>query len=85
MSIKGKVYPVQIQYIDVTKLESPRLTLNTVEGVHKEKLPGNILIFLECFPQVKSVVFKLLNALPDLSVHPGLMIEITNSVVRQSH
>ena len=70
LPIKRRSYPARIQYLDVTKLESPRLTLHTVEVVHKEKLPHNILVFLECFSGVKSAVFKLLNALPDLSVHP---------------
>jgi len=47
-----------------------RLALHTVEMVHKEKPPGDILVFLESVSEVESAVSKLRDALPDFSVRP---------------
>ncbi|KAG4267249.1 hypothetical protein FPRO04_04861 [Fusarium proliferatum] len=70
LNIEKDVFSVMIQYINEANPDYCEMALDSVRHIHKNKAPGDILVFLASNPQVNRAVAKLRGAYPDMETFP---------------
>ncbi|KAF5710644.1 ATP-binding protein PRP16 [Fusarium mundagurra] len=66
----GTPFPVTIEYISEATPDYCEMAFHRVNHIHKNKDPGDILVFLASNSQVDRAVAKLRGAIPDMETFP---------------